>query len=273
MDRNTIIMYTPVIHRGYVDFIKKYDPCEVFVLGEDCIAECDYLRKEIRALSPHEAIRAINSLSIAHKVDIITKEGLEILNNKSSNIILSDEDVSRIIAEKFLSSCTIKYENIFLRWNRENTTNKEDVKYDREIEMNEFMFLACKIGERSSDWWRQVGAVLVLENGECLEACNKHMPTEHTPYIDGDPRNTLKKGYGIELCSAIHAEANVIAKAAKIGIKTNNGSIFVSTFPCPVCSRLIIKSGIKKVFFHEGYAMLNGYEILHNHGIEIIHVK
>lgn len=48
---------------------------------------------------------------------------------------------------------------------------------------------------------------------------------------------------------AIHAEANAIAQAAKHGISTAGGSIYVTLEPCIYCLKLIISSGIREVFY------------------------
>lgn len=48
---------------------------------------------------------------------------------------------------------------------------------------------------------------------------------------------------------AIHAEANAIAQAAKHGISTSGGSIYVTLEPCISCLKLIISAGIREVFY------------------------
>src|SRR5690606_10170342 len=126
---------------------------------------------------------------------------------------------------------------------------------------------------KSSDWWRRVGAAIVKDGGILVSAYNKHLPTEHTPYVNGDPRNAFSKGVNIELSSAIHAEALAISEMAKKGIPLEGTSMYVSTFPCPVCAKLIASSGIKKVYYYEGYSMLDGEDVLRSKGVEIIRVN
>jgi dCMP deaminase len=48
---------------------------------------------------------------------------------------------------------------------------------------------------------------------------------------------------------AVHAEANAIAQAAKHGISTDGGSIYVTLEPCISCLKLIISAGIREVFY------------------------
>jgi len=44
-----------------------------------------------------------------------------------------------------------------------------------------------------------------------------------------------------------HAEANAITQAAKHGIALNGCSIYVESYPCSTCCKLIIQSGIKEI--------------------------
>lgn len=44
-----------------------------------------------------------------------------------------------------------------------------------------------------------------------------------------------------------HAEQNAICQAAKLGISINGATIYCKMEPCPVCAKMIINSGIKRV--------------------------
>ena len=48
---------------------------------------------------------------------------------------------------------------------------------------------------------------------------------------------------------------------------------FVSTFPCPVCAKSIAVAGIKKVYYCQGYSLLDAEDILRPYGVELIFVK
>jgi len=51
----------------------------------------------------------------------------------------------------------------------------------------------------------------------------------------------------------VHAEANAILQCAKFGAPTENAEIYVTHFPCLQCSKQIIQSGIKKVYYAADY--------------------
>lgn len=55
----------------------------------------------------------------------------------------------------------------------------------------------------------------------------------------------------------VHAEANAITSAARIGAKLEGCRIYVDTYPCSSCCKLIIQSGINEI-------VLNGDSELHN---------
>lgn len=99
------------------------------------------------------------------------------------------------------------------------------------------------------------------------------MPINDQQYKNSDPRISFTSGVGADFSSSVHAEANLIALAAKKGIVLNGTEIFVNTFPCPVCAKQIAIAGIKKVYYAKGYAVLDGLEIFKSFGVEVVLVK
>jgi len=65
---------------------------------------------------------------------------------------------------------------------------------------------------------------------------------------------------------AIHAEANAIAFAARMGIKLGNCSIWLTHSPCKSCADLIIQSGISWLYYAELYRV-DWTEYLENNGV------
>jgi cytidine deaminase len=57
----------------------------------------------------------------------------------------------------------------------------------------------------------------------------------------------------IEYGRIIHAEMNAITDAARKGISLKDGILYCTTFPCHLCAKHIISSGIKKVIYIEPY--------------------
>ena len=75
-----------------------------------------------------------------------------------------------------------------------------------------------------------------------------------------------------DLASTVHAEQYIIAKAAREGISVNGLSMYVTTFPCPVCAKLIACSGIKNIYFGEGGSNFDAKKVLESAGVKINYV-
>ncbi|MEX1014697.1 MAG: deaminase [Candidatus Paceibacterota bacterium] len=67
-------------------------------------------------------------------------------------------------------------------------------------------------------------------------------------------------------CNCVHAEINAITKAEK---SLKNAVLFSTHEPCLMCSKSIINSGIKKVFFYKNYSYSEGSDIMKKAGITV----
>lgn len=48
--------------------------------------------------------------------------------------------------------------------------------------------------------------------------------------------------------------------------------LYVSTFPCPGCARLVAAAGFARCYFVDPYAVLHGDEVLRAAGVALIRV-
>ncbi len=273
-----IIAYIPVLHEGYRKFISSHDTANILYLwGQDLIEESDYLAKEIRALEPNLMKNSLLSLFPNLDIQILNNDNLSEVINFNGDIIMPDDDISHSFSEKYLNKKSILFDSIFLRWDRRNSVRENKIADDQIVTIDEFskkmMVGAENEAKKSSDWWRHVGAIIVKEGKIILIGHNHHVPSEHIPYVNGDPRNCFCKGEHLELSTAIHAEAGLIAEAARRGISLEGAEIYVTTFPCPPCSKLIAYSGIKKIYYKEGYGVLDGETLMKDKGVEIFFVQ
>ena len=278
-----IIVYLPVIHAGYLQFFENHKEADIFIANESLIElidqEFDYLRKEIRAIVPKQAEISLEALLPERKISLLGANDLSFLDDANQKIILPKEDIFTWLAKKYFSKSAVVFDATFLRWNRENTVQEKAVQNTQTKTEKKFGELlqtligeTKKVSELSSDWWRQVGAVVFGESEIIAIAHNHHLPSPYSPYIDSDPRNSFHKGENIDLSTAIHAEAALIADCAKKGISLAGKSMYVSTFPCPTCAKLIATSGITKLYFNDSYAMLDGERILTDSGVDLIKI-
>jgi dCMP deaminase len=273
-----LLAYIPVLHEGYRKLITSHNDVKaIYIWGKDLILENDYLSKEIRALDPELIKKSLDSWELSKNIEILNKDNLPSIQGFDGEIIMPDDDISHEFSEKYLKDKRVSFDQIFLRWDKRNSVRQNKIANDQVVTSDEFskkmVLRAEKESEKSSDWWRHVGSVIV-KNGEIiLVGHNRQVPSPHTPYANGDPRNCFHKGEYIELSTVVHSEAGLIAEAARRGLSLEGAEIYVTTFPCPPCAKLIAYSGIKKIYYKEGYGVLDGEGIMKEKGVEIYFVQ
>ena len=67
----------------------------------------------------------------------------------------------------------------------------------------------------------------------------------------------------------VHAEANVIAFAARHGISSEGSTLYVTLSPCTQCAKLIINAGITHVVYDEEYRDKSGIHLLESAGVVV----
>lgn len=142
---------------------------------------------------------------------------------------------------------------------------------------NTLMATAGVWSQRSTCSRASVGAVIAIDGRIIVTGYNgapAGMPhCDHTCVCGADNRlfHDHRDGCSADLpCRvAVHAEANAIAFAAKNGLATGGGELFVTLSPCYVCAQIIINAGISRVIVGELYRDLAGYNLLISAGIEV----
>jgi dCMP deaminase len=279
MSKKVLAAYIPVLHRGYLDFFNKYPDIDtIYIFGNQILKLSDYLRKDLRAFDPESAHKVVGSLGRFKNVHILDKTTIAKLQADNTEIVFADDDISHLVADEYFSSNKVSYYPVFLRWDRRGMD--KDAAADQhdgvEITDSEFeaniMKEALEEASKSSDIWRRVGAILILSDGSSQKAYNSGMPTPYSPWIEDDPRILSKQGSDIDVSVFFHAEAKLIAKAAKVGQSLTGSTLYVTTFPCPACAMLVANSGIKTMYYKDGYAVLDGRRILEDNGVKLIRV-
>lgn len=78
---------------------------------------------------------------------------------------------------------------------------------------------------------------------------------------------------------ATHAEMNLIATAAREGIRIDGCYIYVTHFPCSACARLMIQAGVRKVVFGTGTTSMPAEEfeaartMFDESGVQLVEIK
>jgi dCMP deaminase len=295
MQKN-LALYLPVIHEGYRLFLEKNkDAKSLFLFDRQFLSQWpdfEYLKKDIRALSSQLVKQILEKIYPNIEIKVVENREdwqvfLDKLQSKEQEWVLSNDDLGRYLAKKFLKKQKISFDSFFLRWDRpsveraaqskavlekENKLTADQVISGDEFE-KEVMKKAFVQANYSNDWWRQVGVVFLKDGQVLMSAYNQHLPSQQEQYFSGDPRTLFSSGEAIELTSSIHAEALAIARAASQGIALAGADLFVTTFPCPVCAKQVVAAGIKRLYYSQGYSLLDGYKVLASAGIEIIKVQ
>lgn len=276
-----IVAHIPVIHAGHLKLFEKYRGSDVYLLDHDLINELSTV-KEIRALSPYTICRMVEALSPISVVRVMDQQELQelilCLQNRfvDSQVIMPNEEITRELAKRYFADHQVVFENTFLRWDEASVLSQTNVPFDRistEAQDREIIRQIEVEAQTSSDWWRRVGAMLLPSHGSSIQNHNTHVPSEYTPYMQGDPRDFIKAGTMSEYSSVLHAEKGVFARALRQGISTLGADLYVTTFPCPDCAKLVAFSGVRRVFFKTGHASLDGVTILKSQKVEIIKVE
>jgi dCMP deaminase len=119
-----------------------------------------------------------------------------------------------------------------------------------------FMEIAYTWAKRATCLRRKVGAVLAKDKQQITAGYNgapRGVP--HCAEAGGCIRERLNipSGKNAELCRGTHAEQNTITQAAKFGINIEGATLYCNTFPCVICTKMILNSGITKVVYDCDY--------------------
>jgi len=292
-----LLAYIPVIHQGYLQLFSEYfavceqaahTPKQILLIPADLAGEFGPTHKDLHGLDVQLIAQALGSWQLFEQIVVVTPMLLEQLREQQTSLFIPEEVITQQLVAKYLPTNPVTSSSIFLRWDSKNTLKAHLPTPDNRVAATTIAqpmsssavgFSAGAISESqlSSDWWRQVGAVAVRVNSDgsstiVAQAHNTHLPSEQQPYVEGDGRAQFHKGEHIDITTAIHAEAKLIAEAAKTGTSLAAAELYVTDFPCPTCAKLIATAGFTKLYYQKGYTVFDGERILTAAGIEIVQI-
>ncbi len=103
-----------------------------------------------------------------------------------------------------------------------------------------FLGIAHEIASWSKDPSTKVGAIAVSPSRQLLAEGYNGLPRR---VLDSDTRMQRPEKY----LWTVHAEANLLAHAARNGIKLEGSTVYVTHHPCAQCAALLIQAGIVQV--------------------------
>ena len=109
----------------------------------------------------------------------------------------------------------------------------------------------------------KVGCLLVYENRIIAQGYNGFLP--------GCPHDSIVRDNHEQ--ATIHAEQNAICDCAKRGVSCNESVAYITHYPCLICTRLLLASGISKIYYVHEYKIDNLVEIFANQKrVDIINI-
>ena len=131
-----------------------------------------------------------------------------------------------------------------------------------------YMDWATRTAELSHARRLQVGAVIVKDDTVISYGYNG-MPAGW----DNNCENIVGYNMGEPMLKTkpevLHAESNAIAKLAKSNNSGAGADLFVTHSPCMECSKLIVQSGIGRVYYSKDYRDDAGIKFLVLSGVEV----
>lgn len=135
-----------------------------------------------------------------------------------------------------------------------------------------FMKIANDVATRSTCLRRSVGAVLVKDKR--MLATGYNGAPSGVPHCT--PESCLRQKFNVpsgerhELCRGLHAEQNAIIQAAYHGVSIKGATLYCTTQPCSICTKMLINSGIKLFIYSNPYNDQLAQEMMEDAGIEVI---
>lgn len=133
---------------------------------------------------------------------------------------------------------------------------------ERPSRTDTLLTIAYAVAERSTCTRLRVGAV-ASRDGRILATGYNGAPA-------GTPHCTHPK---TEVCQrSVHAEANVVAYAARHGTALQGCEVYATDSPCYTCACLLINAGVSAVVFHRLYRDDSGLRLLADVGVKVYHI-
>ena len=135
-----------------------------------------------------------------------------------------------------------------------------------------FMEMTRLAAKRSTCLRRHVGAVLVKDTRVISTGYNGAPSGVTHCEVTGCLRQKLNvpSGQRHELCRGLHGEQNAIIQAALHGVSTEGATIYCTTKPCSICTKMIINAKISRIVYDEHYDDELADELLKDTDIRVL---
>ena len=130
-----------------------------------------------------------------------------------------------------------------------------------------YMETAFTFADMSHAQRKKVGAVIVKDGNILSIGWNgtpRHFSNECEYELDGKM---------VTRQEVLHAESNALMKLLKSTQTSEDAEIYITLSPCLECAKLIVQSGIKRVFYAEEYRDSKPLDFLLLAGIDVVKLE
>jgi len=134
-----------------------------------------------------------------------------------------------------------------------------------------YMDMAYEQAEKSTCLRAKVGIVIVKDGKVIAQGYNNVAGGIKDCKDTGCIRDLLNipSGTRREICRRICAEQLAISEAARCGVELDGSTAYITTFPCHICSKLLVSSGIHEIIYDNEYEDKLSKEFLMEAGVSI----
>ncbi len=137
-----------------------------------------------------------------------------------------------------------------------------------------YLNIAKEVAQRST-CFRRKGAAIIVRGDQIVSAGYIGAPRKTKDCFERGnclrEKLNIPHGERYELCRSVHAEMNAIINAARAGVSLYDGDMYlymespegdpVDSFPCFICKKMIINSGINKFISSLGNGELKVFQV------------
>ena len=118
-----------------------------------------------------------------------------------------------------------------------------------------YMDMAYEQAEKSTCLRTKVGTVFVKDGKVVAQGYNNITGGVKDCVDVGCIRDIMHipSGTRREICRAICAEQLAISEAARNGVEIDGSTAYITTFPCHICAKMLVSSGIQEIIYDKDY--------------------
>lgn len=180
--------------------------------------------------------------------------------------IIKRKKIPHKLVSAFVDELEAKYYERKIKQELGNFSAKDGEKFDEAG----FFELVDEAAHRSFDHTWQTGAVLAKNNQFLLAAHNRVVPFETYALLHGASKEKhLSPVQDLNYYDTNHAEVEILLQAIEKGLSLAGCSLYINLMPCPICARMLTRTGIKEVVYRDDHTGGHAAEVLGAVGIAV----